>query len=624
MPVIRRTLTTLSEFGNTSKICKVSFSQSNRRLSNSLFDIHPNVSAALSARKPVVALESTIITHGMPYPHNLRTAQLIESIVREHNAIPATIAVLDGQIHVGLTEEQLQRLSSSSGQSVKISRRDLSPVLSQGGTGGTTVSGTMIIAQKVGIPVFVTGGIGGVHRGAETSMDISADLTELGRTPITVVSAGVKSILDIGKTLEYLETEGVTVATFGETKDFPAFFTSKSGHMAQYNVATPAEAGDLIVKHLSLGLQSGILIAVPIPDSEAGVGEDIEKAVQQALVEARRNGIMGKEVTPYILQRVYELTEGKSLDANIALIKNNAKVGSQIACEVAKLTQDKETSYQKSRCHTVNTRSKPPFGQTESHARPVVVGASIVDFMASIMQKDILYHGGTNPGSLKQTYGGVARNLTDCLSRLGTLPIFISAVGEDSNAENLLNYCRHMDTSYIQKLANQQTATYCVVLDSAGECLLGIGDTDITMAITPQLVGKFEKEISSAPLVCMDGNIPMDTIDYICDLCNHYGVPVWFEPTCVKKGQKPFLSGASKSITYISPNISELRNICSVLDENISTSTDQSGHTIEEVIALCQMVLQHVYCVLVTLGKDGVLVCRNSHKDKPSSSTESS
>ncbi|TNN71704.1 CCR4-NOT transcription complex subunit 4 [Liparis tanakae] len=280
----------------------------------SLFRIHPSVSKALAEHKPVVALESTIITHGMPYPHNLSTAKQVEAVVRAEGATPATVAVIEGEVHVGLSSEELEHLALCE-SALKVSRRDLPYAVSQGLSGGTTVSATMIAAHRAGIPVFVTGGIGGVHRDGENSLDISADLTELGRTPIAVISAGVKSILDIGRTLEFLETQGVCVATYGATKNFPAFFSPQSGFTSPCQVSSPAEAARLIASALSLGLQSGVLLAVPIPEEHAAAGQLIEEAIQAAVAEARAKGITGRDVTPFILKMVNELTEGKSLQA---------------------------------------------------------------------------------------------------------------------------------------------------------------------------------------------------------------------------------------------------------------------------------------------------------------------
>ncbi|RIA88375.1 pseudouridine-5'-phosphate glycosidase [Glomus cerebriforme] len=271
----------------------------------------------------------------MPYPQNLETAIAVENIVRENGSIPATIAILNGKINVGLSSNGLKTLAQMGQQARKSSRRDLAYAVSQGLTGATTVSGTMAIAHRAGIRVFVTGGIGGVHRGAEQSMDVSADLVELGRTPVAVVCAGVKSILDIQKTLEYLETQGVSVTTFGETTDFPAFFLPRSGFKSPSNLRTVEECAALINANIQLQLNSGMLIAVPIPEHKAANANKVQKAIDIALTEAKE--INGKDVTPFLLKRVNEITQGDSLKSNISLLKNNAKIGSQIAKCLANL-----------------------------------------------------------------------------------------------------------------------------------------------------------------------------------------------------------------------------------------------------------------------------------------------
>ncbi|KAK3145417.1 hypothetical protein QOZ80_3BG0252590 [Eleusine coracana subsp. coracana] len=302
--------------------------------------VAPEVTAALARGAAVVALESTIISHGMPYPKNLQTAMEVEAIVRENGAVPATIAILDGVPHVGLSSEQLKRLAISGTQFQKTARRDIAHVVACGGNGATTVSATMFFANKVGIPIFVTGGIGGVHRHGEQTMDISSDLTELGKTPVAVISAGVKSILDIPRTLEYLETQGVTVAAY-RTNEFPAFFTEVSGSQVPCRVDSPEECARIIYANRNLHLGSGILIAVPVPKQHAASGNIIESAIQKALKEAGDKGIIGNAITPFMLERVKELTGGSSLEANIALVKNNALLGAKIAVAFSKLQQGK-------------------------------------------------------------------------------------------------------------------------------------------------------------------------------------------------------------------------------------------------------------------------------------------
>ncbi|MGX4641628.1 pseudouridine-5'-phosphate glycosidase [Massilia sp. SYSU DXS3249] len=289
----------------------------------------PEVAAARAAGLPIVALESTIISHGMPYPQNVHTAREVEQIIRDAGAVPATIAIMDGRICVGLSDEQLEQLGTAP-DAIKVSRRDLAYVLSQRLLGATTVAATMICAQLAGIEVFVTGGIGGVHRGAETSFDISADLQELAQTSVAVVCAGVKSILDIGLTLEYLETHGVPVISVGQP-GFPAFFTRESGFKADFQIDGAADQANFIRTKWQLGLSGGVVVSNPVPEQSAMPKADIDRITEQALGEAAQQGVTGKRVTPFLLARIKELTEGRSLATNIALVKHNALVGTQLA-----------------------------------------------------------------------------------------------------------------------------------------------------------------------------------------------------------------------------------------------------------------------------------------------------
>ena len=289
----------------------------------------PEVAAARSAGKPIVALESTIISHGMPYPQNVTMAQEVEQIIRDAGAVPATIAIIDGKICIGLSAEQLELLGTSP-EAMKVSRRDLPYVIATRKLGATTVAATMICAALAGIDVFVTGGIGGVHRGAESGMDISADLQELANTSVAVVCAGVKSILDIGLTLEYLETHGVPVVSVGQA-GFPAFFTRESGYQADFQLDSAMEQAAFIQTKWQLGLKGGVVVSNPVPDMFAMPKDEIERITSQALAEAAAAGISGKQVTPFLLARIKELTEGRSLMTNIALVKHNALVGAQLA-----------------------------------------------------------------------------------------------------------------------------------------------------------------------------------------------------------------------------------------------------------------------------------------------------
>ena len=297
---------------------------------NSYLDIKPEVAQALKEGRPVVALESTIISHGMPYPQNVETALNVERIVRENGAVPATIAIIGGRLKTGLTPEEIEYFGKKGQAIAKASRRDLSVLCARGEDGATTVATTMIIAHMAGIRVFATGGIGGVHRGAETTMDISADLEELAQTPVMVVCAGAKSILDLGLTLEYLETKGVPVLGYG-TDELPAFYTRKSGFKVDYRMDSPKELADAWRTQNAMGLKGGMLVTNPIPEEFSMDKAVIDAAIDQALAEAEEKGIHGKETTPFLLARVAEITGGDSLASNIRLVYNNAKRAAQIA-----------------------------------------------------------------------------------------------------------------------------------------------------------------------------------------------------------------------------------------------------------------------------------------------------
>ena len=303
---------------------------------NKYLDVNPEVAAAIAEGRPVVALESTIISHGMPYPQNVETALNVERIIRENGAVPATIAVIGGRLKAGLTAEEIEYFGKKGQDIAKASRRDLAVLCARGEDGATTVTTTMIIAHMAGIKIFATGGIGGVHRGAETTMDISADLEELGQTPVMVVCAGAKSILDLGLTLEYLETKGVPVVGYG-TEELPAFYTRKSGFGVDYRMDTPTELAAAFKAQNDLGFPGGMLVANPIPEEYAMPLETITAAIDKAIAECNEKGIHGKETTPFLLARVAELTGGNSLASNIQLVYNNAKVAAQTAAEYCKL-----------------------------------------------------------------------------------------------------------------------------------------------------------------------------------------------------------------------------------------------------------------------------------------------
>ena len=303
---------------------------------NKYLDVSPEVAEALKNHKPVVALESTIISHGMPYPQNVETALKVEEIIRANGATPATIAILGGRLKAGLSKEEIEYLGKKGLNVTKASRRDLAVLTACGEDGATTVTTTMMIAHMADIQVFATGGIGGVHRGAETTMDISADLEELASTPVMVVCAGAKSILDLGLTLEYLETHGVPVIGYG-TKELPAFYTRKSGFEVDYRMDSPAELAAAFHAAREMNLRGGMLVTNPIPEEYAMDHAVINQAIDQAITEAKEQGIHGKATTPFLLARVKDLTGGDSLDSNIQLVFNNARLAAQTAAELCKL-----------------------------------------------------------------------------------------------------------------------------------------------------------------------------------------------------------------------------------------------------------------------------------------------
>ncbi len=303
---------------------------------NKYLDVAPEVKKAIEEGKPVVALESTIISHGMPYPKNVETALNVEKVIRDNGAVPATIAIIGGRLKAGLSKEEIEYLGKTGQKVTKVSRRDLPVIVSKKMDGATTGATTMIIAAMAGIKVFATGGIGGVHRGAETTMDISADLEELAQTPVLVVCAGAKAILDLGLTLEYLETKGVPVIGYG-TEELPAFYTRKSGFKVDYRLDTPAEVAAAFVAKKELGMAGGMLLTNPIPEQYAMDDKVINAAIDQAIKESVEQGIKGKATTPFLLARVVELTGGDSLESNIQLVYNNATVAAKTAVEISKM-----------------------------------------------------------------------------------------------------------------------------------------------------------------------------------------------------------------------------------------------------------------------------------------------
>ncbi|KAG0337627.1 hypothetical protein BG004_007567 [Podila humilis] len=559
---------------------------------SSILNFSEEVSAALQNNQPVVALESTIISHGMPYPQNYETAIQVEAVVRENGAIPATIAILDGQIQIGLTNKQIQTLAETGRDSVKASRRDLAVVMAKKQTGATTVSATMLLAHQARIPVFATGGIGGVHRGYEHTLDASADLTELGRTPVAVVCAGVKSILDIARTLEFLETQGVTVATYGQTTDFPAFFTRKSGYQSLLKVETPLEAAKLVAANHALDLQSGIVFAVPIPEAHAMDEKTVGEAIGTAIRESVELNIHGKESTPFLLKRVNELTGGNSLKSNIALVKQNAAVAAQIAKNLSGLN----AGFQ-SRKYTTSVRV---FDQRKEHPLPstngsiMVIGGTVVDITSTatatrevstgeeqpVLLQSMIHS--SHPGATRISLGGVGRNVAEVITRLyGENCVFVSAVGgqhgsgtkgSDSATDDLFGPWlisevanRGMASDEIHSIEGARTATYTAIHDSTGNLLSAVADMGVFELLPPSKISEAITKHQPTTL-CFDANISVECMRTTLEACREQNIHTFFEPTSVAKCGRILHSSMAKVLQegllrFATPNEYELQEM---------------------------------------------------------------
>ncbi|ORZ11350.1 Indigoidine synthase A like protein-domain-containing protein [Lobosporangium transversale] len=635
-------------------------------LSRTALRFSDEVHSALESKKPLVALESTIISHGMPYPQNYETAVEVEKIVRDNGAVPATIAIIDGQIQIGLSQDQIRILAKLGRSAVKASRRDLAVVLAKKQTGATTVSATMLLAHRAGISVFATGGIGGVHRGYENTMDASADLTELGRTPVAVVCAGVKSILDIGRTLEFLETQGVTVATFGNTSDFPAFFTRTSGFKSMLNVKTPREAAEIIAANHAIDLQSGIVFGVPIPEVDAMDDALVGKAIDIAVKEAHEQNIFGKESTPFLLKRVNELTGGGSLKSNIALVKQNVSVAARIAKDLSTL---KAHSVGQTRSFSTSSRY---MRRNESIQRPtMVIGGAVVDITATAhntMLDSML--NSSFPGVTRISLGGVGRNVAEGISRLDPSGcVFVSAVGgatihwskkEDSDGPIArLEATDDLFGSWlIQELGHRgqhkheiitvpgsRTATYTALHDATGNLLSAVADMDV-FELLPSVKVK-EAIIKHNPkVVCFDANLSVECIRTILETCHKCDIKTFFEPTSVAKCIRPLhlsmfdtlLDGA---LRFASPNEYELQEMAAsarnLINENqnyapfrrLSQKPIRKPEGIKNTVYPGFLldafyVLQFIPTLFVKLGAKGVIVFQrqDSQLDRASKELE--
>ncbi|KAG7450569.1 indigoidine synthase A-like protein [Guyanagaster necrorhizus] len=598
MTILTRSISTC--LARKSQISSARLSTATLAHPNAPLDIHPEVQEALATNKPVVALETTLVTHGFPYPTNYSLASDLEKIVRSTGSVPATIGIIGGRVKIGLERSELEWLADRANNPsvVKVSRRDIAPTIGAQMDGGTTCSATLIFAALAGIKVFATGGLGGVHRGGQDSMDISADLFELTRCPVGLVSSGIKSILDIGRTLEYLETLGVPVVTYGKTRDFPSFFTRLSGFQVgkflltslreayliiqvPWNVDSPSTAAKLLHTQWQLDMDNGILIAAPIPEEHEKIGSSIQQAVDQAVRESEENGMSkrGKEVTPWLLSRIVKLTRGESLNSNVALLKNTALIGGQIAVEYQKILSEPTTptSTPGDKPQKVSSRHEDSFVP----ARLAVVGSSAIDITAQASKgsdPNLATHS-TVPGSVEMTLGGVARNIAEASHRVtrdSNSTLLLSPVGNDAFGRLLEDETKTIGMRSDGLVKSKLKTSVCnMFVDAEGHLLTGVADMGITEAFEGTAVLEHLQKHKPA-IVAFDGNLSHATIQSVANFCYSQGIKTFFEPTSITKstsilqsiqGLVSTMDPTVAPITFASPNLLELAQIYRVARE---------------------------------------------------------
>ncbi|KAF9237314.1 indigoidine synthase A-like protein [Melanogaster broomeanus] len=541
-------------------------------------DVHPEVEDALASGRPVVALESTIITHGMPYPASLEMAQSVEDIIRSTGSTPATIGLIEGRVKIGLQPRELERLASRSADPVKLSRRDIAPAIALKRDGGTTCSSTLIFAALAGIKVFATGGLGGVHRGGENTMDVSADLHELTRCPVGLVSAGVKSILDIGRTLEYLETLGVPVVSYAESDDFPAFYTRKSGFKSPWGTDDPETAARILYTQKQLGMSNGVLFAVPIPAMYEAAGTTLQEAVETAVQESEETGVSksGKEVTPWLLKRVGELTCGKSLESNIALVQNTALVGGRIAAKYAKISKENGNGQNVRMKHVPGPASGGVVQELSSlhKASVIVVGCAAVDVTSQAQAGTRFDHKTTCLGKVSVSLGGVARNIAEAAHRVmsgatkeGTATLLVAPVGDDAFGSLITDLTESlgMRTDGLVSVQGQRSSVCNLLLDAQGDLQSGVADMDLAQAWNADQILPILKD-HHPRLLGLDGNTSSETLTTLVTESLKMGFQSeFFEPTSVLKSTRIFpavaanLGKSDRSVvSFVSPNLIEL------------------------------------------------------------------
>ena len=540
------------------------------------------VGDAMQNGQGIVALESTIITHGMPYPLNFHTAIAVEQVVRDNGAVPATIAVIDGVIRIGLSVSEIENLSKIGSSAIKISRRDIARVVSNRLTGSTTVAATMIFAKMAKIPIFATGGIGGVHRGAESSFDISADITELARTPVLVVCAGAKSILDLPKTVELLETAGVPVIGF-KTNDFPAFFTPKTALddlKTSMRCDSELQVAKLLQTHFDLGLTNGLLLTCPIPSLENQHGASIDSATREAVAEAVEQKISGKEITPFLLSRINEKTRGKSLELNIVLIKNNAAIAARIARHMS--------------------TNLPP----KSPPSPItVIGGIIQDTIAKPHDSELAGETKTSsPGSIRTSLGGVGRNIAQTILQLGTKSAvsFHAFIGSSkSPADFLVEQEAKQKGWNLIPVPNHTTGQYLAVMNGDGSLCCGIVDM-------PEIKNaeSFLNTHINSPLLILDCNLSESSLIHF----SKKSKSVWVDCVSVAKCVRILACLHAPSLMLVKANLDELCALVGSMMPLLPEEEADEQKLIEWIIAAVSR-LKDEYSTsssfLITCGKNG-------------------
>jgi pseudouridylate synthase / pseudouridine kinase len=558
--------------------------------------VHPEISAAVAAGLPVVALESSIICHGMDWPANLTTALACEAAVRAAGAVPATVAVLDGTPLVGCSAADLRHIAglardrASSGVR-KVARRDLAKVVCDRACGGTTVSATMALAKMAGVRVFATGGVGGVHRGVAESWDVSADVAALADTPVLLVCAGVKTILDVPKTLEALESASVPVVTLRpDAGEFPAFYTRRSGVPTPDTVDSEEEAAGVAAAQLELG-RAGMLMAVPIPHRHEADSGLIASALEVAMAEKDQQGVSGRETTPFLLARIADLTRDHSLRANMELVKNNAAVAARIAGHM---------------CAMQRSGNEEVGGGGLS---VVVAGGCAVDITAAVRGE--LRRGTSNPGSVSLSVGGVGRNVAEAVRSVGARVCLWSAVGDDGLGQFVLSQLRCSGLADgIAVLPGAVTATYCAVNKSDGDLDTAISDMEIFAEQLPALRGDdLAASFRGAKMLCIDANLNAKDIGALARLARLHGLRVWFEPVSVSKSVRLFaVDGAFASVHYLSPNVDELTSMWShcYAKQGTQRGSQSIGAMAEDLLNLHQQQGGQSMWIVVTRGAEGL------------------